>query len=213
MKTVLAMVVIFLVMMGMCADKSSSVVDLGSLRMNITNLCIKAVRSEQVWEAGIKVKEDHGFSDTDMTELLSGCISMLAGRTDYKVSYYHLYGLMQRTCSTNVAQVLASSVRANRDELDVRFAFAAYCEVLQMDESCFSLGCEILDADESYGHLARSGVYKQVARWRRNAESQDNGILVQRCNSFYASRQNKDSDFRSFVSRESWPGSSSGGAQ
>ena len=213
MNKFLTLVILLSVSVLANAEEKPSIPDFERLRVGITNRCVTAIRSEDVWNTGYWIKNKYELSDAEMTEILAGCIPMLESRTDYKVSYYHLYGLMQRTCSTNVAQVLASSVRANRDELDVRFAFAAYCEVLQMDESCFSLGCEILDADESYGHLARSGVYKQVARWRRNAESQDNGILVQRCNSFYASRQNKDSDFRSFVSRESWPDSSSGGAQ
>lgn len=191
------------------SEETQGDVDMARLRANVTNLCIRAVRTEDVWATGARMKSHYRFSNAEMTELLSGCLPLLEGRTDYKVSYYHLYGLMQRTCGTNAAPVLAGAVHQNRDEYDVRYAYMAYCEVLGMDALCFRLAEEILDSD-LYGQVVRSGVYKRVAQWKKRARETNDESLIRRCNDFYQSRHLKDNDFGLFVRNRDWQSSDGG---
>lgn len=191
------------------ATESLTEADFGRIRISITNWCARAVQSEQVWTVGQGVKSRHGFSDAQMTELLSGCIPMLEERTDYKISHYHLFGLFERTCGTNAIPVLAKVVRDNKNDYDVRFAYAAYCEIANMDESCFVLAEEILDSPD-YGEWSRWAAYSYIGRRRAKALKNGNGdqLFLQRCEMFYRSRQNRDSDFRKHVGYQKWPGPS-----
>lgn len=209
MKRILTVVAVLVSMAGVADENQLPSVDMAALRVNVTNWCIRASRSEQVWEAGRKMKAYYGLGDPEMTALLSGCMALFNGRTDYQQSYYHLYGLMQRTCGTNAAPVLAGIVRQNRDSTNVRLAYSAYCASLSMSTECFSLGCEVLDSDQ-YDVAVRREVFAQVARWRRLGELSEDGGLISRCNSFYSERATKDADFRTFVGFWRWPGQEGG---
>ena len=187
------------------AEESPKPVDLGRIRVSITNCCAQAVLTEHVWEFGQAIKSKYSFSDAQMTELLEGCIPMVKARTDYKVSHYHLFGLFERTCGTNAIPVLVSVVRENKNDYDVRYAYAAYCVLKDMDESCFTLGSEILDS-ANYGEWSRWAVYSRIGRRREKAVKSGDQVFLQRCELFYRSRQSKDVDFRKHVGYQNWPG-------
>ena len=134
---------------------------------------------------------------------------MIESRTDYKVSHFHLFGLLERTCGTNAIPVLAAVVRENRNDYDVRYAFSSYCAIADMDESCFALGAEILDSPD-YGEWSRWAVYSRINRRRTKALKSGDQAFLQRCERFYLSRYQKDADFRQHVGHQRWPGPDNG---
>lgn len=184
-------------------DQVRPPVDYQTVRVNITNICIRALDTEMVWLSGDSIKSKYGFSDAEMTELLSGCIPMIESRTDYKISHFRLFGLLERTCGTNAIPVLAQVVRDNKNDYDVRYAYSSYCAIANMDESCFTLGSEILDSPD-YGEWSRWAVYSRISRRRVKALKNGDQAFLRRCESFYLSRYQKDADFRQHVGYQDW---------
>lgn len=186
------------------ASENAATIDYQPIRVNITNWCVRAFQSEQVWDVGATIKVNRGFSDAQMTELLAGCIPMIESRTDYKISHFHLFGLLERVCGTNSLPVLVQVIRDNKNDYDVRFAYSAYCVICDMDESCFTLGSEILDSPSS-GEWSRWAVYSRIGRRRAKALKAGDQTFLQRCDNFYRSRYKKDVDFRKNVGYQKWP--------
>ena len=206
-RLLLMLATLSIVAVSQADDQVRPPVDYQSVRVTITNICVRALETELVWLSGDSIKSKYGFSDAEMTELLSGCLPMIESRTDYKVSHFHLFGLLERTCGTNAIPVLAAVVRENRNDNDVCYAYSSYCEVANMDESCFALGSEILDSPD-YGEWSRWAVYSRINRRRTKALKSGDQAFLQRCERFYLSRYQKDADFRQHVGHQRWPGPS-----
>ena len=186
-------------------DQVKPPVDYQTVRANITNICVSALETEMVWLSGDSIKSKYGFSDAEMTDVLAGCLPMIEPRTDYEVSHFRLIGLLERTCGTNSIPILVRIIRDNKNDYDSWFGYSAYCAIMDMDESCFTLGGEILDS-QGYGEKSRWAVYSRInRRWTKALKSGDQAFL-QRCESFCLSRYEKDADFRQHVGYQRWPG-------
>ena len=70
-RLLLMLATLSIVAVSQADDQVRPPVDYQSVRVTITNICVRALETELVWLSGDSIKSKYGFSDAEMTELLS----------------------------------------------------------------------------------------------------------------------------------------------